>query len=64
VGLQRRDFAPETIDNLQKAFRLLTRSKMNTTQAIERIEEEIAGCPEVQDVIEFIRSSERGVIKG
>ena len=64
TGLERRDFPAETIDKLQKAFRLLTRSKLNTSQAIERIREEIRDCPEVEEVIEFIESSERGVIKG
>ncbi len=64
TGLERRDFPAETIDKLQKAFRLLTRSKLNTSQAIERIREEIRDCPEVDELIEFIESSERGVIKG
>jgi len=63
TGLERRDFPAETIDKLQKAFRLLTRSKLNTSQAIERIREEIRDCPEVDELIEFIESSERGVIK-
>jgi UDP-N-acetylglucosamine acyltransferase len=48
---------------LQTAFRLLTRSGLNTTQAIERICGEVAACPEVDEVIEFIRSSSRGVIR-
>ncbi len=64
TGLERRNFRAETIDKLQKAFRLLTRSKLNTSQAIERIREEIRDCPEVEELIEFIQSSERGVIKG
>ncbi len=63
TGLERRGFPSETIDKLQKAFRLLTRSKLNTSQAIERIREEIHECPEVEELIEFIQSSERGVIK-
>lgn len=63
VGLGRRGFEAETINHLQKAFRLLTHSKLNTTQAIERIQQEIPPCSEVDELIEFIRSSARGVIK-
>lgn len=64
VGLDRRGFPRVTIDQLQKAFRLLTRSQLNTTQAIERIREELASGPEIDELIGFIQSSERGVIKG
>ena len=63
TGLERRGFAADTIQHLQKAFRLLTHSKLNTAQAIERVRGEIADCPEVEELIEFIQSSERGVIK-
>jgi UDP-N-acetylglucosamine acyltransferase len=63
TGLERRGFAPETIDALHKAFRLLTRAGLNTTQAIERIEAEVGSSPEIQELIEFIGSSTRGVIK-
>ncbi len=63
TGLERREFAAETIDSLQKMFRLLTRSGLNTSQAIERIRGEVPLCPEVEEVIEFIGASERGVVK-
>ncbi len=63
VGLNRRGYSSETIDQLQKAFRLLTRSQLNTSQAIERIREEIPDCEEVNELIGFIESSARGVIK-
>ncbi len=64
VGLERRGFPDETIEKLQTAFRLLTRAGLNTTQAIERIHGEVGACPELDEVIEFIRSSERGIVKG
>lgn len=64
VGLNRRGFSSETVDALQKAFRLLTRSQLNTTQAIERIWAEVPSCPERDELIAFIESSQRGVIKG
>jgi UDP-N-acetylglucosamine acyltransferase len=63
VGLGRRGFSAATIEALQTAMRLLTRSQLNTSQAIERIQAEVPACPEVDELIEFIRRSERGVIK-
>src|SRR5579864_2381908 len=63
VGMERRGVATESIECLQTALRLLTRGQLNTTQAIERIRAEVPPCPEVDELIEFIRSSERGVVK-
>ena len=63
TGLERRGFATETIEKLQNAFRILTRSGLNTTQAIERIRQEVPGCAELDEVIEFIHSSDRGCVK-
>jgi UDP-N-acetylglucosamine acyltransferase len=64
VGLSRRGFDKNAIESLQAALRLLTRSGLNTTQAIERIREEVAPCPEVDELLAFIVASERGVVKG
>jgi len=63
IGLERRGFAKSTIESLQTALRLLTRAQLNTTQAVERIRAEVPPCPEVEELIAFIRASERGVIK-
>ena len=63
VGLERRGFAPESIESLQKAFRLLTRSELNTRQAIERIQIDVASTPELDDLMGFIATSERGFVK-
>ena len=63
IGLERRGFDKPVIESLQTVFRLLTRSQLNTTQAMERIRAEVPPSAEVDEVIEFIRSSERGVIK-
>ena len=63
LGMERRGFARETIEKLQTALRLLTHAGLNTTQAVERIRAEIPACPEVEELLEFIRESERGVIK-
>jgi UDP-N-acetylglucosamine acyltransferase len=61
VGLERRGFSPERIRGLQKAFRLLLVSKLNTAQALEKIRE-LEG-EDVALLIGFIERSERGVIK-
>jgi UDP-N-acetylglucosamine acyltransferase len=64
IGLERRGFPKETIESLQTAIRLLTRAQLNTTQAVEKIRAEVASCAEIEELLEFIASSERGVIKG
>jgi UDP-N-acetylglucosamine acyltransferase len=63
VGLERRGFDNDAIEGLQTAFRHLTRGQLNTTQAIEKIRADIAASPELEELIEFIQSSERGVLK-
>ena len=61
VGLTRRGFSPERLNTLQKAFRLLLTSHINTTQAVEKIRE-LEG-DDAKIVADFIERSERGVIK-
>jgi len=61
VGLARRGFSPERLATLQKAYRLLLTSKLNTTQAVERIRE-LKG-EDAAILAEFIERSQRGVIK-
>ena len=63
TGLERRGFSAAAIDSLHKAFRLLTRAGLNTAQAIERIRQEVPPGEEVNELLEFIASSERGFIK-
>ncbi|MCW5966644.1 MAG: acyl-ACP--UDP-N-acetylglucosamine O-acyltransferase [Bryobacterales bacterium] len=63
TGLERRGFSRESIEALQNMFRLLTRSKLNTSQAVARIQAEIPPTPEVTQVLAFLASSTRGVIK-
>jgi UDP-N-acetylglucosamine acyltransferase len=63
TGLKRRGFTPASVDALHKAFRLLTHSGLNTTQAVERITADVEPVPEVSELIEFIRQSSRGFIK-
>jgi len=63
VGLERRGFPVETVEGLQTSFRLLTRSGLNTSQALERIRAEVERSPELEELLQFIDSSERGFVK-
>ena len=63
IGLKRRGFSKEVIDGLEKCYRILYRSKLNTTQAVQKIREEVDLVPEVELVLNFIEKSERGIIK-
>ena len=63
IGLMRRGFTAEVVAKLKRSFRYLLQSKLNTTRALQQIEQDQSlACPEVQYLIDFIRSSQRGVI--
>jgi UDP-N-acetylglucosamine acyltransferase len=63
VGLERRGFSAESIRVLKEAFRILYRAKLNTKQAIEEIGRSLAETPELGELIRFIETSERGIIR-
>jgi UDP-N-acetylglucosamine acyltransferase len=63
TGMERREFANESIEALQTAFRLLTRAGLNTSQALDRIRAELPATPEMAELLEFIRTAERGFVK-
>jgi UDP-N-acetylglucosamine acyltransferase len=63
IGLERKGFPKETIEALQRAYRLLVRSKLKREEALLRIEEELGFHAEVRYFAEFVRSSGRGVIR-
>ena len=64
VGLERNGFTPERVKALEQAYRLLLRSKLNTTQAVEKMRETLGESQDVQTLIEFIESTaERGLTK-
>ena len=63
TGMKRRRYPRATIDALHHAFHLLLSAKLNTSQAVERIREEISDSPEVSYVLRFIEESKRGVTK-
>jgi UDP-N-acetylglucosamine acyltransferase len=63
TGMKRRGYSLEVISSLHRAFHLLLSSKLNTSQALEKINEEIREVPEVDALVQFIESSQRGVVK-
>ncbi|MCL5669921.1 MAG: acyl-ACP--UDP-N-acetylglucosamine O-acyltransferase [Acidobacteria bacterium] len=63
IGLERDGISQDAIEELEVAFRLLCRSKLNTTQALEAIEQRGFSSEHVKTLVEFIRRSERGVAK-
>ena len=63
IGLERKGFSPERIKALQKAFKLLLRSKKNTTQALEEMRKTLGDSADVLEMIEFVEKAERGIVK-
>ncbi|MCX6996221.1 MAG: acyl-ACP--UDP-N-acetylglucosamine O-acyltransferase [Kiritimatiellaeota bacterium] len=63
VGLKRHGASEETERQLKKAFRLLYREGLLTRLALERIEKEVEPLPEVQQLVAFVRASERGIVR-
>ncbi|MGH9746075.1 MAG: acyl-ACP--UDP-N-acetylglucosamine O-acyltransferase [Candidatus Acidiferrales bacterium] len=64
VGLERNGFTPDRIESIEKAYRLLLRSKLNTTQALEQMRGTLSASEDVQTLIRFIESTaERGLTK-
>jgi len=63
VGLERQGFDADRLKTIERAFRLLLRSKLNTSQALEQMRAELDGSADVRELIEFIESAQRGLIK-
>jgi UDP-N-acetylglucosamine acyltransferase len=61
--MKRRGYSREVIQSLHRAFHLLLSSKLNTSQALEKIRAEIKDSAESDLLVEFIETSSRGVIK-
>ncbi len=62
VGLKRRNFPKQTLDNLEQAYRLIYQSGLNVSQAVEKIRSTLPLTEEIRQVIEFIERSKRGII--
>ena len=63
IGLERKGFSSDRIRTLEKAFRLLVRSRKNTTQALEEMRRELGNSEDVKEMIEFVEKAERGIVK-
>jgi UDP-N-acetylglucosamine acyltransferase len=63
IGLERKGFSPERLKTLQRAFRLLLRSKLNTSLALEEMRKTFGDSADVQELIRFIETAERGIVK-
>lgn len=62
IGMRRRGYSKDIIEKLHRAYHLFLSAKLNTSQALEKMKE-IEGSPEVDQLIEFIETSKRGVVK-
>ena len=63
IGLERQGFSPERIEPIAQAYRLLLRSKLNTSQALGKMRETLSQSADVLTLIRFIESAERGLTK-
>lgn len=63
IGLQRKGFSPDTIDALDRAYRILIRSKLKLQDALQKIESDYGFIPETRYLVEFVRGSHRGFIR-
>lgn len=63
VGLRRRGFSNETIELIHNAYRIIYQSGLNMTDAIHKIEDEFEKTTEINYILDFVRNSERGIIK-
>jgi UDP-N-acetylglucosamine acyltransferase len=63
IGLERKGFSAERLEALKRAYRLLLRSKMNTSQALAEMRKTLLDSADVQELIRFVESAERGIVK-
>ena len=63
VGLERRGFDRQRLEKIERAFRLLLRSKLNTSQAVAQIRAQLEDSPDIRELVEFIESAQRGLHK-
>jgi UDP-N-acetylglucosamine acyltransferase len=64
VGLRRRNFSEESMETIQEVYRLLYLSDMNVTDAVAHIKSEMPQSAERDEILNFIESSKRGIIRG
>lgn len=62
IGLRRREFSKQTIETIHQTYRLFYQSDLNGTQAMDHIESMVPECSYRENILNFIRNSERGVV--
>jgi UDP-N-acetylglucosamine acyltransferase len=63
IGLERKGFSTESIERIRAAYRIVLRSRLNTSQALALLKEKFSNEPEIKVLVDFIEKSERGIIK-
>jgi UDP-N-acetylglucosamine acyltransferase len=63
VGLERKNYPADKVKLIKEAFRLIYRSKYNTGQAVEAVEKELTQSEEIREIVQFIKTTERGIIR-
>ena len=63
VGLRRRGFSNELIENIHNAYRIIYQSGLNVTDALAKVETEVPMSKEIEYIISFIKESQRGIIR-
>lgn len=64
VGLRRRGFNPEKINEIQEIYRYIFLKGLNNSKAVAEVENSVGASTERDHIIQFIRNSERGIMKG
>ena len=64
VGLRRRNFSDEAVALIQEVYRCIYMAGMNTSDALKYIEDNIPATPERDEIVRFVRNSERGIVRG
>jgi UDP-N-acetylglucosamine acyltransferase len=63
IGLERRGFSPERIAAIDRAFRLIFRSKLSPRESLDSVREHLGGSADVQRLVNFLEKSERGFVR-
>ena len=63
VGLRRRGFSNELIENIHNAYRIIYQSGLNVSDALEKVKTDVPASKEIDYIVDFIQSSQRGIIR-
>jgi UDP-N-acetylglucosamine acyltransferase len=63
VGLRRRGFSNELIENIHNAYRIIYQSGLNVSDSLAKVREEVPMSPEIEYILDFVGKSERGIIR-